>query len=150
MYMGEDLLTAEQVALLLSQNVVQYFSIPTFFIHHRDLRLTSNFWQYSWKLLGPGTIGIPAHHPQADGQTECMNYTIGQIHYAYLLYKDQEYWPNHMAVTEMAINSTITASIQKALFEVLQGKNNPLAIDFLLFRESSINPHAHKFTCKIK
>ena len=55
-----------------------------------------------------------------------------------------------MAVTEIAINSTINASINKALFEVLYGENIPLPVDLLLSRESSINPHAYKFARKMK
>ena len=80
-----------------------------------------------------------------------MNCTIGQILYAHLLDKDQEHWPDYVAVTEMAINSTINASIKKAPFEVLYGENIPLPdVDLLLFRESSINPHAHTFARKMK
>ena len=55
-----------------------------------------------------------------------------------------------MAVTEMAINSTINASINKAPFEVLYGENIPLPVDLLLSRESSINPNAHNFARKMK
>ena len=50
----------------------------------------------------------------------------------------------------MAINSTINASISKALFEVLCGENTLLPIDLLLPRETSINPHAYLFVSKIK
>ena len=55
-----------------------------------------------------------------------------------------------MAVTEMAINFTINASINKAPFKVFYGENIPLPIDLLLSRESSINPHAHTFASKMK
>ena len=55
-----------------------------------------------------------------------------------------------MAVTEIAINSKINASIKKALFEVLNGENIPLPVDLLLSRESSINPYAHTFSKKMK
>ena len=54
-----------------------------------------------------------------------------------------------MAVTEMPINSTINASINKAPFEFLYGENIPLPVDLLLFRESSINPYSHTFTSKM-
>ena len=55
-----------------------------------------------------------------------------------------------MAATEMAINSIINASINKALFEVLYGESIPLPVVLLLSRESSINPHAHTFDSKMK
>ena len=44
-FMGEDLLTAEQVAFLLFQNVVQCFGIPASVIYYIDLRFPSNFWK---------------------------------------------------------------------------------------------------------
>ena len=55
-----------------------------------------------------------------------------------------------MAAIEITINSTINVSIQKALFEVLYGKNIPLPVDLLLSRDSAINPQEHKFARKIK
>ena len=43
-FMGEDLLIAEQVALLFFQNMVWYFGIPKSFIHDKDPIFTSDFW----------------------------------------------------------------------------------------------------------
>ena len=79
-----------------------------------------------------------------------MNRTIAQILHVYFLDKDQEHWPDYVAFTGMAINSTIYASITKALFEVLYGENIPLPIDLLLSRDSYIKPQANKFTSKMK
>ena len=42
-FMGKDLLTAEQVALLIFQNMVQYFGIPIYVINDRNPRFTSEF-----------------------------------------------------------------------------------------------------------
>ena len=78
-----------------------------------------------------------------------MNCTIGHILYAYFLDEDQEHWSNYVVVTEMAINSIIDASIDKALFEVPYGENIPLHIDLLLSRESPINLRAYIFAIKI-
>ena len=61
-----------------------------------------------------------------------MNDTIGQILRVFLLDKNQEYWPGYVAVTRMAINYTINASIQKVPFEVINGENIPLPIDLFI------------------
>ena len=66
-----------------------------------------------------------------------------------LLDKDQEHWTNYMNITEMVINSTINASINKSPFEVLCGEKILLLIDLLLSRESSINSHAYTFSSKM-
>ena len=75
-----------------------------------------------------------------------MNRTIGQILGVHLLEKDQEHWPDYVAFTEMAINT----SIKKAPFKVLCSENIPLPVDLFLSREFSINPHAHMLANKMK
>ena len=52
-----------------------------------------------------------------------MNCTIGQILKEDLLSRDQDNWPNYVAVIEMSINSTSNASIYKAPFGILYGEN---------------------------
>ena len=87
-FMGEDLLNPEQVALLFCQNLVRYLGSPMFFIYDRGLIFTSNFLQSLLKLLGSRAMAIFAHHPQADGQTEQINHTIGKILGANILGED--------------------------------------------------------------
>ena len=64
--MGEDLLVAEQIALLFFGNVVQFFGIPTSIIHDRNLKSTSGCWQSMWKVLRSRAITISAHYPQVN------------------------------------------------------------------------------------
>ena len=123
---------------------------PTTVIYNRDPRFNSDFWQSLWKLLKSHAIVTFAHHPQADGQTECINCTIGQILHAHLLDKNQKHWPDYVAFTEMAINSTINASINKASFKIFHDENIPLPISLLLSRESSFNSYAQTFANNIK
>ena len=68
----------------------------------------------------------------------------------HLLDEDQEHWLDYLVVTEMAINSTIIARINKAPLEVLYGENILFPVDLLVSRESSINPHAYTFASKMK
>ena len=79
-----------------------------------------------------------------------MTYTIGEILCAHLLDKNQEHCPIYIAVYEMAINSTINASIKKAQFEVLHIEIILLPVDLLFSRESTINLHAYTFASKMK
>ena len=79
-----------------------------------------------------------------------MNHTIAQILHLFWLYEDQEHWPYYVAVTEIAINFTLNASIKKTPFEDLYSENISLPIDLLVSRESSINPHTHNIARKIK
>ena len=79
-----------------------------------------------------------------------MNCTTGQILHTHFLEIAQERCPDYLAVTDMAINTTINASINKAQFGVLYAKISPLSIDLLLPRETSISPYAHTFARKMK
>ena len=79
-----------------------------------------------------------------------MNRTIGQILRTHLVDQDQANWPNFIALAELAINSTVNASINKAPFEVLYGENIPLPVDLLLARDSTIDPHASSFATKMQ
>ena len=66
-----------------------------------------------------------------------------------MLDKDQEDWPNCIAVTKIAINFTMNVNIQKPSFKVLYDENILLLIDLLLSREFSINLQAYKSASKI-
>ena len=79
-----------------------------------------------------------------------MNHTFGAILQAHLLDEDQKHRPNFMAITEMAINSTINTRVKKAPFEIFYGKSIPFPIDLLFSRELSIDLQADSFTSKIK
>ena len=61
------------------QNVVRYYRIPILVFYDRNPRFTGGCWYFLWKLLGLYVIETSAHQTQADGQTRCMNHTIGQI-----------------------------------------------------------------------
>ena len=91
--------------------------------HLRAKKVIYSLFAYVWwpKLLGSRAIAKYAHQPQANGQTNCMKCTIGQILTENILDEDHKHWPNYVAVTEMAIDSTFNFSIDKALFEALYG-----------------------------
>ena len=77
-----------------------------------------------------------------------MDCTIGQILQVYLLYKDQEYWPNYVTVTEMALNFIINVCISKAPFEIIYGKNILFPVYLLLSRESTLQHTSLLGRCK--
>ena len=62
-FLQEDILTIEQVALLIFKSMVQYFGISTYVIYDRDPRFTSDFGQSLWKQLRLRATAISAHHP---------------------------------------------------------------------------------------
>ena len=74
--MGDNKLSAIQVAELFFKHVVCKFGVPEEIVSDRDRRFVSTFWQHMWKLMGTKTLVSIAFHPQTDGQTERMHRTL--------------------------------------------------------------------------
>ena len=67
-HMGEGLLSAEQTAKLLYNNVVRLFGVPNTILHGRDVRFTSQFWTAFFELIASKVLFTSAYYPQMDGQ----------------------------------------------------------------------------------
>ena len=66
-WVGENHLAAPEVAKLFFANWVQYFGIPKWLVHDRDVHFTASFWRALWAILGTRTLFNSAYHPQTDG-----------------------------------------------------------------------------------
>ena len=77
-FVGEEQLTAKEVATLFFNGVVRTCGLPRVVLHDRDPRFTSHFWKNRWALLGVRVALSTAHHPQTDGQTERAHHTLEQ------------------------------------------------------------------------
>ena len=47
-FIGDNALTAAEVASLFFENIVRFFGVPTSIVHDRDSRFTSSFWTALW------------------------------------------------------------------------------------------------------
>ena len=65
--MGDDALTATDVAQLFFTHIIWFFGVLKSIVHDRDPRFTSQFWTKLWKLLGTSVLTSSSHHPQNDG-----------------------------------------------------------------------------------
>ena len=75
-WVGENRLSAPEVAKLFFANWVRYYGVPKRLIHDHDVCFTASFWRALWAMLGMRTLFSSAYHPQTDGQTEHQNHTI--------------------------------------------------------------------------
>ena len=75
-FMGEGELSAEHVAQLLFDSVVQVFGLTDEGLHDRDPRFTSDLWMHLWDSLGSRAVFSSAYHPQTDGTAERAHSTI--------------------------------------------------------------------------
>ena len=70
---------ANQVAELVFSEVYCLHGLPKRIISDRDVLFTSRFWQRLNQLIGVKTHMSTAYHPESDGATECVNWTITQM-----------------------------------------------------------------------
>ena len=77
--MGEDNLSAAQVAQLQFENIVRFFVVQKELVHDCDPRFTAHHWRELWHILSTKTSASTAFHPQSDGQSERTNHTFKQI-----------------------------------------------------------------------
>ena len=75
-WVGENHLSAPEVAKLFFVNWVRYYDVLKWLIHNRDVSFTVSFWRALWAMLGTRTLFSSAYHPQTDGQTERQNRTV--------------------------------------------------------------------------
>ena len=66
-WVGENRLSAPEVAKLFFANWVRYYGVPKRLIHDRDVRFAASFWRALWPMLGMRTLFSSAYHPQTDG-----------------------------------------------------------------------------------
>ena len=53
---GENQLTAPEVAKLFFENWVRFFGVPKYVIHNRDVFFTASLWKDLWSIMGTHTL----------------------------------------------------------------------------------------------
>jgi hypothetical protein len=66
-WMGDDILTAGEVARLFFDRVVRDFGVPRELISDRDPRWVSAFWRALMAIIRTRLAFSTAFHPQSDG-----------------------------------------------------------------------------------
>ena len=134
--MGENKLSAAQIAKLLFKHIVRFFGVPKELVHVRDPRFTSHLWRELWHILGSKTSASTAFQTQSDGQSERTNCTFEQILHAHIHNKPPSAWLDEIPFTEFAINSKIFQSTGYSPFFMLYRQEVPLPLDYALANPS--------------
>ena len=70
--------------------------------------------------MGAKLLMSTSFHPQTNGQTECINRSIGQI-FQSVVSHDQKNWIDKVDMVEFAINSSVSGTTGYAPFELNYG-----------------------------
>lgn len=113
--------TAERVASRFFSGWVGTFGSPRSIISDRDKIWTSTFWKILMKRTGTDFHLTTAFHPQADGQSERTNRTVGPILRSFTS-KRQGKWLEALPAVEFAINAAVNISTGKSPSELVLGR----------------------------
>ncbi|CRG92938.1 Transposon Ty3-G Gag-Pol polyprotein [Talaromyces islandicus] len=100
----QKVLSAEGLAKLLIENLVQWITFPQHIVSDRDKLFTSEFWQTMCYYLGIQRRLSTTAHPQTDGQTERQNQLIEHFLRCYANYEQTD-WPRWIPLAQNVYNN---------------------------------------------
>ncbi|RDX79657.1 hypothetical protein CR513_39896, partial [Mucuna pruriens] len=98
------------------REVVRLHGLPKSIVFDRDSKFLSHFWKILWGKLGIKLLFSTTCHPQTDGQTEVVNWTLKEL-------QTWEAWLPHM---EFIYNRVINETTSYTPFELVY-RCNPMS-----------------------
>ena len=102
-------ITSEQLADLFVIHVFSKHGVPRHVTSDRGSEFVSAFFQALGKALSMELHFTSGYHPEADGQTECVNQTLEQYIRIYCSYQ-QDDWSTLLPIAEFTYNNAPNAS----------------------------------------
>ncbi|KIK15061.1 hypothetical protein PISMIDRAFT_16783 [Pisolithus microcarpus 441] len=96
---------ASKLTWVFIQEIMRLHGLPDMIVSDHDVKFTSQFWSF---------------HPQMDGASKQVIQNISQILQG-LVSPDQQDWAGKLPMVKFAINSSISSSMEFALFELMYG-----------------------------
>ena len=118
---------ASKIAKLFMDEIVRLHGLPKTIVSYRDVKFTSYFWKTLWHMLGTKLKFSTAYHPQTDGQTEVVNWSLGNL-LRCLVGKNVKNWDLLLPKVEFAYNSSVNRTTGQSPFMIVHGyqPNKPL------------------------
>lgn len=101
---------AVNVASLFFRDIYRLYGLPSSIVSDRDNRFLSHFWRSLWKILGTSWDMSTTYHPQADGQTEVTNRSLGNLLHC-LVGDNIKSWDSKLCQAKFAHNHAINRSL---------------------------------------
>ena len=120
------MITAEDTAQLLLDNLYKRFGLPDKIISDRGPQFASKAFIELLKLLGIRSALSTAYHPQTDGTTEQVNQEI-EAYLSIYCTSHPEDWLTALGTLEFTHNNRRHADRQKTPFELMYG-DTPIAV----------------------
>ncbi|GKD46311.1 RNA-directed DNA polymerase [Tanacetum coccineum] len=121
---------ASQVARLYFTEIVKLHGVPKTLTSDRDVNFVSHFWRTLWTRLGSKLQFSSSHHPQTDGQTEVVNWRLGNLLRS-LIRDNAKQWDLILPQAKFAYNRSVNRTTGKSPFEVVYGRNMITPLDLV-------------------
>jgi len=110
------------IAHLYFREIVRLYGVPRSITSDRDTKFISNFWRSLWGKLGTKLNFSSAYHPQTDGQTEMVNWSLGNLLRCLARTKPKQ-WDLALSQAEFSYNRSKGRTTGMSPFEIVYGQN---------------------------
>lgn len=111
---------ASNIAGLYFNDIYKLHGLPSSIVSDRDSKFLAHFCRTLWKKLGTNLNYSTSFHSQTDGQTEVVNWSLGNL-LRCLIKENPREWEAILTLAEFAFNASINRTTQSSPFEVVYG-----------------------------
>lgn len=120
--------TSEDLAEILYETLVKYFTVPKHIVSDRAKIFTSAFWKtFCWHMGTKRKIST-AFHPRTDGQTERQNQTLEHFMRTYVNF-EQDDWARWIPMAQHVYNNSKHSVTGMTPMEALMGFRGQIRIN---------------------
>ena len=107
----------KKLALTFVKEIWRLHGLPESIVSDRNTRFMTKFWKSLMQLLQVKLNMSTAFHPESNGQTDRVNYTLEQYLRSYCTYH-QDDWVSLLPFAEHANNTSTSESMKASPFEI--------------------------------
>ena len=118
----------KEVATLFFEEIVRLNGLPKTIVSDWDAKFMSFFWKTLWHMMKTKLQYSSAYHPQSNGETEVVNWSLGNLH-QWLVGEHISLCDLILPMAEFTYNNLVNRTTGRLPFEAVIGVKLRLPID---------------------